>query len=118
MCRKDIYGNGTYDRAISAIMDHHKKYNTVLTTKMTLSPENISFSSAAIIDLIKKGFTEIFVNCIYEEGWTYSHGTILYNEFKKIADYVIERDSEEHYPAEPPAAADIKVSGYDIHSGA
>ena len=92
MCRKDIYGNGTYDRAISAIMDHHKKYNTVLTTKMTLSPENISFSSAAIIDLIEKGFTEIFVNCIYEEGWTYAHGTILYNEFKKIADYVIEND--------------------------
>ena len=92
MCRKDIYGNGTYDRAISAIMDHHKKYNTVLTTKMTLSPENISFSFAAIIDLIEKGFTEIFVNCIYEEGWTYAHGTILYNEFKKIADYVIEND--------------------------
>lgn len=92
MCRKDTYGNGTYDRAISAIMDHHRKYNTVLTTKMTLSPENISFSSAAIIDLIEKGFIEIFVNCIYEEGWTYAHGTILYNEFKKIADYIIEND--------------------------
>lgn len=92
MCRKDIYGNGTYDRAISAILDYHKKSGATLTTKMTLSPENISFASPAIIDLIEKGFTEIYVNCIYEEGWTYEHGTILYNELKKIADYVIEHD--------------------------
>lgn len=89
MCRKDLNGNGTYDRAIKAIMDYHKKTNTALNTKMTLSPQNISYAADAIIDLIKHGFIYIWVNCIYEEGWDYNHGLILYNEFKKIADYVI-----------------------------
>ena len=51
---------------------------------MTLSPENIQFAGEAIIDLIQHNFTEIWVNCIYEEGWTYEHGTILYNEFKCV----------------------------------
>ena len=51
---------------------------------MTLSPENIMFSSSAIINLIKCNFKDIFVNGIYEEGWNYTHGTILYNEFTSI----------------------------------
>ena len=92
MCRKDLEGKGTYDRVIKAIMAHHKNFNNILTTKMTLSPQNISFTSNAIIDLINHHFTDIYVNCIYEEGWTYEHGTILYNEFKKIADYIIEHN--------------------------
>jgi hypothetical protein len=57
---------------------------------MTLSPENISFSANAIIDLIEKGFIDIWVNCMYEEGWTYKHATNLYYEFKKLANYIIE----------------------------
>ena len=92
MCRKDLAGNGTYDRALAAAIDYAERSNTELYTKMTLSPENIKYTANAIIDLIEHGFTNISVNCVYEEGWTYEHGSIYYNEFKKIADYVIEHN--------------------------
>lgn len=91
-CRIDLNGNGTYDRSMKAALDYHTRFKVPLTTKMTLSPDNIAYASEAIIDLIEHNFKDIFVNCIYEEGWTYEHGTILYNEFKKIADYVINND--------------------------
>ncbi len=89
MCRKDLNGNGTYDRAMRAALDYHKKSHQIMSTKMTLSPENIQYAGDAIINLVKNKFIEIWVNCAYEEGWTYEHGTILYYEFKKIADYII-----------------------------
>ena len=92
MCRKDLNGNGTYDRAIKATLHWFNTSKDIATTKMTLSPSNIFYSSNAIIDLIQKGFVEIWVNCVYEEGWTYEHATVLYNEFKKVANYIIEND--------------------------
>lgn len=92
MCRKDLNGNGTYDRTMAAAIDYHNKTKKSLSTKMTLSPENIQYAANAIIDLIQRNFIDIYVNCVFEEGWTYSHGTILYNQFKKIADYVIDND--------------------------
>lgn len=92
MCRRDKEGNGTYDRALAAVLEYTKKTHEPLNTKMTLSPENIRYTANAIIDLVEHGFEQISVNCIYEEGWTYEHATILYNEFKKISDYLIEND--------------------------
>lgn len=92
MCRVDLNGNGTYDRAIKAALVHHEFAHDTLNTKMTLSPQNISYTANAIIDLIQKGFVDIWVNCIYEEGWTYEHGAILYQQLKKVADYVIDND--------------------------
>lgn len=92
MCRKDTDGNGTYDRTIAAALDYREKYGHFLETKMTLSPDNVQFACNAIIDLMKHEFINIWVNCVYEEGWTYEHATILYYEFKKLADYILEND--------------------------
>ena len=32
------------------------------------------------------------MNCIFEEGWTNKDATLLYNELKKAADYMIETE--------------------------
>ena len=91
-CRIDLLGNGTYDRALSAIKDYSQRYNKNLDTKMTLSPDNIIYTSQALIGLIKEGYTLIPLNCIFEEGWDYSHARILYKELKIIADYILDNN--------------------------
>jgi sulfatase maturation enzyme AslB (radical SAM superfamily) len=78
-CRLDLQGNGTYDRAIKASRHIRENYDRKVTTKMTLSPENINYLYDAVISLIKEGYIIIHLNCIFEKGWEYSHAKILYN---------------------------------------
>lgn len=92
MCRKDLDGQPTYDRAITAVEHYMDTYHVIPGSKMTLSPDNITFTSTALKDLILHGFNEINVNCVYEEGWQNKHGVILYQELKNLADWLIETD--------------------------
>lgn len=94
-CRVDLEGNGTYDRAIAAAMDRKNSNN--LETKMTLSPDNISYIFDAIKNLISLGYISISLNYVYEEGWNINHAKILYNELKKVADWLFETDSFKKY---------------------
>ena len=68
-----------------------------LETKMTLSPENIHHTYDAILNLIALGYKSISLNCVYEEGWTIEHAKVLYQELKKIADWLFETDSFRKY---------------------
>ena len=88
-CRIDLQGNGTYDRVIESIHSFFKQYGYIPSTKMTLSPSNITYLKKATINLIKEGYREIPMNCIFEKGWNNSHAKILYDEMKEIADYLI-----------------------------
>lgn len=88
-CRLDINGNKTYNTVIKAIRHYKKFYTNNISTKMTLSPNNIQYTYDALINLIQENYKIIHFNCIFEKGWNYSHATILYNELKKIADYLI-----------------------------
>ena len=96
-CRVDLNGNGTYDRALAAELHYHNTYQQSLTTKMTLSPDNISHTFKALKNLIEVGYQSISLNCIYEEGWELCHATILYNELKKVADWLLENDAFRKY---------------------
>jgi radical SAM peptide maturase (CXXX-repeat target family) len=91
-CRKDFSGQGSYDRAIAAVRHYRKHYNQEITSKMTLSPENISYTFEAVVNLINEGYDEVFLNCVFEEGWTWYHANILYTEMVKLADYIIDND--------------------------
>lgn len=88
-CRLDLNGDGTYDIAINAVHLHNKLYKILPDTKMTLSPENVQYTHNALLNLIEEGYTKIPFNCIFEKGWNYTHAQILYNELKKVADYLI-----------------------------
>jgi hypothetical protein len=61
---------------------------------MTLSPENINYTSDALINLMNNNHNYIYANCIFEQGWTIEHATILYNELKKVANYILENNLE------------------------
>lgn len=90
MCRLDVDGNPTYDRAIAAA-DHWRKLcgGEEISSKVTLAPANIHLTGKALIDLIEHGYREIHCNCVYEEGWQPEHATTLYNELKVVADYLL-----------------------------
>ena len=94
-CRIFPDGSGSYDKAIAAAYDYKYNLNGFLTSKITLSPNNIMYLYQAIIDFINFGYDEIFANCIFEKGWTIEHAKIFYNELKKIADYLLDNDLEE-----------------------
>lgn len=88
-CRVFPDGKGSYDIAISAVHHYIDVLGGSMGSKMTLAPENIQYTSEAIISLIQEGYTNINLNCVYEKGWTVEHATTLYYQLKLIADYLI-----------------------------
>ncbi len=96
-CRVDLNGNGTYDRAIKAVKHYQSSYNTMMGSKMTISPDNIIYTKDAVIGLIESGYTVIHLNCVYEEGWTVEHAKIFYQQLKDLADYLIDNDLHKKY---------------------
>lgn len=90
-CRIDLGGKGTYDRAIKAVYDYRDTFGGVIGSKMTLSPDNVSKLSDAAKHMIDHDeYTQINLNCVYEEGWTVEHASILYKELVKLADWLNE----------------------------
>ena len=72
-----------------------KTYNGQMGSKMTIAPGNVNYVFEAVIGLIDKGYTEINLNCVYEEGWTVNHAKILYEQLKLLADYLIENNLQD-----------------------
>lgn len=92
-CRLDLNGNPTYDRAIAAADDWAKRTGKAMRrSKVTLSPYNIHMTGKALIDLIEHGYEVINCNCVYEKGWEPKHATMLYEQLKIVADYVLENN--------------------------
>lgn len=91
-CRLDLDGNGSYDRVIAAVRAYKKTYGSMPSIKMTYATANIGYLYDSMIYLISEGYTALQGNCVFEEGWDYPHATILYNELKKVADYLIDNE--------------------------
>ena len=89
-CRIFPNGKGSYDIAIAAVEHYMKYYDGKMGSKMTIAPENVAYTCEAVQGLIDKGYREINLNCVYEEGWTVEHAKILYAQLKLLADYLIQ----------------------------
>ena len=89
-CRIFPDGSGSYDKAVTAAKHYREHYNRNVSTKMTLSPFNISRTFEAVVNLINEGYTEINLNCVFEEGWTKELAAIYYYQLKKLADYILD----------------------------
>ena len=94
-CRIFPDGSGSYDIAISAVEHYMKTYDANMGSKMTIAPNNVSYVAEAVYGLIEKGYTEINLNCVYEQGWTAEHATILYYQLKELADYLLENNLQD-----------------------
>lgn len=57
---------------------------------MTLAPANIKYTYDAVMNLIALKYDEIFLNCVFEEGWTEADATVLFEQLKRVADEMID----------------------------
>ena len=94
-CRVFPDGSGSYDMAIAAVRHYVDIRHGFMGSKMTLAPENINYTYEAVKGLIEEGYTEINLNCIFEKGWTNEHATILYNQLKELANYILDNNLED-----------------------
>ncbi len=88
-CRIFPDGKGSYDMAIEAAKDWISRGN-YMGSKLTIAPGNVAFLFDAVKHMIELGYREINANCVYEEGWTLVHASLLYEEMKRIADYILD----------------------------
>lgn len=88
-CRVDCNGCGSYDRAIKmyrAVSEKGRK-----RTKYTVAPANVALTAESVKHLVEnEGIDDLHINCVYEEGWTVEHASLLYRELKEISDYLRE----------------------------
>lgn len=89
-CRVFPDGTGSYDLAIKAAKHYMRYYDKNLGSKMTLSIDNINYTFLALVNLWENGYNYIHANCVYEKGWTIEHARVLYNELKKVANYLLD----------------------------
>ena len=110
-------GTGSYDEAKHAADEYEKLTQTTIGSKMTIAPSNIHFVYPALKHYMDTGKTEIYANCVFEEGWNYDYATILYNEMKKVADYKLNNypevflsffDEDQFTPLDPNSEDDNK----------
>lgn len=94
-CRVFPNGSGSYDIAIKGVEHFTKVLGGHMGSKMTLAPENIQYTFEAVKNLIEYGYTQIFLNCVYEKGWTTEHAKIMYEQLKEVADYLLEHDLDQ-----------------------
>lgn len=64
---------------------------------MTLAPSNIHYLFEALKTYLNQNYKVIHANCVYEKGWEPKHATIMYNQMKQLADYILENDLEKTY---------------------
>ena len=91
-CRIQPNGMGSYDIAMAGVRHYIDVLHGEMGSKMTLAPNNICYLYDAAVSLIENGYKEINLNCVYEEGWTVEHAKIMYDQLKKLADYIIDND--------------------------
>lgn len=90
-CRIFPNGTGSYDLAIAAALDWKEKTGQA-STKITISPDNVKYMYNAIVNMYTLGFDYIHINCVFEDVWSDQDAKILYEESKKVADWIIDND--------------------------
>lgn len=85
-CRLFPNGEGSYELAKNAGLDVMAR--GLDGTKMTFSPDNITYVFKGFKNMIELGYTIIFGNCVFEDVWDTETAKVYYQELKKIADYI------------------------------
>lgn len=91
--RVDLYGNGSWSRAVAGF--EFLKKNVPLchiNAKATYNHITMDEYAEGVIQLIKLGFKNIIANVVFEEAWTREDGGILYEQMRKVADYLYDNN--------------------------
>lgn len=87
-CRLFPDGSGSYDLVVNAVKKE-LKIQPKMSTKMTLSPDNIQYFLPAIKNLVELGYKDIPCNYVFEKGWTLEDAKRGYKYIKEVADYLL-----------------------------
>lgn len=90
-CRLFHNGEGSYDIVESAVLDYVKTSSSP-QTKITLSPDNVSYLTEAIKNVGSLGIKGAYTNFVFEEGWSIDNAKTLYSEMIKLADYLLDNE--------------------------
>lgn len=84
-CRIFPDGRPSYHLAHGAAMDWMSR-GYYMGSKITISPENITYVAESLEQMIQDGYTDINANFVYEEGWELKHATECYKQIKMFTD--------------------------------
>ena len=93
-----VYPNGTgsYDDVIAG---YHicKQFipNDRIRASFTLNHATITMLCGGIVDIIRKGFVHIILNVNFNEEWTVNYTDIIYEELRKIIDFILAHKLED-----------------------
>ena len=93
--RVDSNGNGSFDKAYEAFQEA-KKFNWY-NSKMTFVPSSFNYISDSIVFMLQEGVKDIFCNCAYEPYYSIDDGKILYEQLKKVSDYLFQNNINDVY---------------------
>lgn len=94
MCRRYPDGRGSYDDAAAAFDELLRRHGQT-GTKLTLAPANIGYLAGAARNMFERfGIRDLHANCVYEEGWDYSHARVLYEQLCSLSDWLLDNDLE------------------------
>jgi len=93
-CRVFPNGDPSYYLAEKAALDGLKNYGYD-STKLTIVPDNIPYLTKGVINLIDLGFTNIHLNCAFEDIWHINDAKELYKQLKNLADYIVTNEVED-----------------------
>lgn len=91
-CRKHHDGRGNFEEAHAAQKHFHETYASVLSTKVTIAPENLDKLHSIVKYFIDNGYSQINANTVYEAEWTLEQAQVYYSQLKQISDYLIDND--------------------------
>ena len=89
-CRLYYDGKGSYDDVERAVIHYRDTYGKMPNSKLTLSPENVSFFFDGILNFIRLGYTSVRCSCQAEDVWDEKSENEYYRQLIKIYDYIIE----------------------------
>jgi radical SAM peptide maturase (CXXX-repeat target family) len=88
-CRVFPDGKPSYHLAHHAAMDWMSRgYD--MGSKITISPNNITYLAECMKKMIDDGYYEINANYVYEDGWELKHATEAYKQIKKFTDDTVD----------------------------
>lgn len=90
-CRVFPDGSPSYDIAAAATDDWMSR-GYYMGSKITISPENLSYINQALKHIVELGYKDINANCVYEAEWNNGHAAQFYWLLKDFADFLLDGD--------------------------
>lgn len=113
-CRVDAEGAGSYERAAAGFkwLAQHRCPRQQIGVKATYCHKTIRSWGNGVINLIELGFREIAANVVFEEIWDGDDAVIIFEQMRRVVDYLFERGLEDTVHIFQINNAEVDMRGY------